>query len=126
MSDTELPASPVPAQAPGSEGRRQPRVTVAWRARVLMAPPHFIEGRALNVSEQGVGLLLDVTLPVGQRLTAALAVPDPADRSKIKPVTLQLKVVFNVASGDLFKIGTQIVQIDEPERQLLRHWIRMG
>lgn len=126
MSDTELFTSPAPAQASGGEARQSPRITVAWRARVMHQPPHFVEGRALNVSEQGVGLLLDVAFPVGQRLTTALAVPDPADRSQIKPVMLQLKVIFNVASGDMFKIGTQIVQIDDAGRQLLRHWISKG
>ncbi|MFN3915976.1 MAG: PilZ domain-containing protein [Aquabacterium sp.] len=121
MSDVEL-FSQGAAAAP-SDARQSARINVSWRARVLVTATQFIEGRAINVSETGVGLLLPQAMPVGARLTAAMAVPDSADRSHIIPVTLQIKVVFNVASGDQFKVGCQIAQLDDAGRKLIRHWI---
>lgn len=91
MSDVEL-FSQGAAAAP-SDARQSARINVSWRARVLISATQFIEGRAINVSETGVGLLLPQAMPVGARLTAAMAVPDSADRSHIIPVTLQIKVV---------------------------------
>ena len=114
------------AAAAPADARLGPRVPVAWRVRILTMPPHFIEGRTFNVSEQGAGLLLPNSFAQGSVLTAALAVPDMVDRSRIVAVTLQLKVVFNVAAGDLFRLGTQIVQITEAEQRLLRAWVQKG
>ena len=99
---------------------------MAWRVRVLTMPPHFIEGRTFNISEHGAGLLLPNSFAEGAVLTAALAVPDMVDRSRVVAVTLQLKVVFNVAAGDHFRLGTQIVRISEAEQRLLKAWVQKG
>lgn len=107
--------------------RQEPRVSVTWRARVLVSAQDFLEGRTHNLSEKGVGLIMPRSFPPGTILTTALAVPQPNDRSLIKPVMLQIKVAFSVASGDLFKIGAQILKIDSNDQKLIDEWVnRLG
>ena len=109
----------------GVDARSTPRVNAHWRARVLISSEAFIEGRTINVSEGGVSLLLDRRFPDHSVLTMALAVPDPTDRTRLQPVTLQARVVFNVASGDLFRLGLQFTQISDEGRQLIRRWVKL-
>jgi len=107
-----------------ADARRAPRANVSWRARVLLSAEAFTEGRTLNASETGVSLLCDRRFADGAVLTVALGVPEPNDRSRLRPVTAQARVVFNVASGDLFRHGLVFTQIDPDARQLIRHWVQ--
>jgi len=113
------------AAGPAVEARGAARVNAHWRARVLIPPEAFVEGRTINVSEGGVSLLLDRRFADGALLTVALAVPDTTDRTRLNPLTVQAKVVFNVASGDLFRLGLQFTQISEEGRQALRRWVNL-
>lgn len=103
--------------------RGAPRVSVSWRSRILLTGDAFMECRTLNLSERGLSVLSSRNFPDGVLLTVALAVPDPVVRSRICPVTLTARVVFHVASGDQFRIGLQIHQIDAAGQQLLRQWV---
>ena len=104
----------------GGQARAAPRVSVSWRARVLLEDATVLECRTLNISELGFNLLCGRALSGGTTLNVALAVPEPKDRSRIRPVTLTARVVFHVAAGDQFKVGMQFVRVDEAARQLLR------
>ncbi|MCH8181229.1 MAG: PilZ domain-containing protein [Proteobacteria bacterium] len=115
------------AQAGGEgDARGSSRVQVSWRARVLLSQATFIECRTLNISDVGVSLLCDRALSSGATLNVALAVPEPRDRSRIRPVTLMARVVFHAAAGDLFKIGMQFVQVDDDTRAFVRQALRAG
>lgn len=107
------------------DARGSARVNAHWRARVLISPESFIEGRTVNVSEGGVSLLLDRRFPDGVVLTVALAVPDATDRTRLNPLTVQARVVFNVASGDQFRLGLQFTQISNEGRKAVRHWVNL-
>ena len=107
------------------DARGSARVNAHWRARVLISPESFIEGRTANVSEGGVSLLLDRRFPDGASLTVALAVPDTTDRTRLNPLTAQVRVIFNVASGDLFRLGLQFTQISDEGRQAIRRWVNI-
>lgn len=107
------------------DARSANRVNAHWRARVLISAEAFVEGRTVNVSEGGVNLLLDRRFPDGSVVTMALAVPDPIDRTRLHVVSLQAKVVFNVASGDLFRLGLQFTQIPDDGRQAIRRWVHL-
>lgn len=110
---------------PTVEARGATRVNAHWRARALISSDAFTEGRTINVSESGVSLLLDRRFPDGAVLTLALAVPDPTDRTRLHAITAQARVVFNVASGDLFRLGLQFTQISDEGRQLIRRWVHL-
>lgn len=110
-------------EKPVADTRQSVRVNVSWRARVLLSGDAFIEGRSLNVSETGVCLLLDRRFPDGAALTIALAVPEPADRSRLHPVTFSARVVFHVASGDQFRTGMVFTQIAPDALKTIRHWV---
>ena len=101
------------------------RVSAHWRARVLISAESFIEGHTVNVSEGGVSLMLERRFPDGASLTVALAIPDHVDRTRLKPVTLQARVVFHVAAGDRFRHGLQFTQISDEARQAIRRWVHL-
>ncbi len=107
------------------DARGSNRVNAHWRARVLVSSESFIEGRTVNVSEGGVSVLLDRRFADGTVLTVAIAVPDPTDRTRLHGVTAQAKVVFNVASGDLFRLGLQFTQVPDDGRQAIRRWVHL-
>lgn len=107
------------------DARGASRVNAHWRARVLVSADAFIEGRTVNVSEGGVSILLDRRFPDGAMLTVALAVPDPTDRTRLHVTTAQARVVFNVASGDLFRLGLQFTQVPDEGRQAIRRWVHL-
>jgi len=58
-------------------------------------------------------------------LTLALAVPDPTERTRLHVVTGQVRVVFNVASGDLFRMGLQFLQLSDDGRLAIRRWVNL-
>lgn len=107
------------------DARGSGRVNAHWRARVLISAQAFVEGRTVNVSEGGVSVLLDRRFPDGAMLTVALAVPEPIDRTRLRVMTAQVKVVFNVASGDLFRLGLRFTQIPDDGRQAIRRWVQL-
>lgn len=107
------------------DARGSSRVNAHWRARVLISSDAFIEGRTINVSEGGVSVLLDRRFPDGTVLTLALAVPDPTERTRLHVVTGQVRVVFNVASGDLFRMGLQFLQLSDDGRLAIRRWVNL-
>ena len=121
--DMSLPGGAAGGHALDARGTA--RVNAHWRARVLISAEAFIEGRTINVSEGGVSLLLDRRFPDGAVVTIAVAVPDPTDRTRLHVVTAQAKVVFNVASGDLFRLGLQFTQIPDDGRQTIRRWVNL-
>lgn len=110
---------------PTVDARGAVRVNAHWRARVLISAEAFTEGRTINVSEGGVSLLLDRRFPDGALITLALAVPDPTDRTRLHAITAQARVVFNVASGDLFRLGLQFTQVSDEGRQFIRRWVHL-
>lgn len=109
-----------------ADARQTPRVTVAWRARVVTSPQDFIDVRVVNISADGLGLVSDRSFPSGALLHLAVAVPDPKDRSHFCVVSLQAKVVFHVVASGKFRIGTRHVKIDDATRALIDHWVSKG
>jgi len=107
------------------DARGVARVNAHWRARVLISAEAFVEGRTINVSEGGVCVLLDRRFADGAVVTMALAVPEPIDRTRLNVLTLQARVVFNVASGDQFRLGLQFTQISDDGRQAIRRWVHL-
>lgn len=107
------------------ETRGTSRVNAHWRARVLISADSFVEGRTVNVSEGGISVLMDRRFADGAVLTVALAVPEPIDRTRLNVLTMQAKVVFNVAAGDLFRMGLQFTQISDDGRQAIRRWVHL-
>ncbi|MGC4061558.1 MAG: PilZ domain-containing protein [Aquabacterium sp.] len=108
------------------DARHSPRVTVAWRARVITGPQSYEDVRVVNISDDGLGFMCNLALAAGNVLMMAMAIPDPRDRSQFCYVTLQVKVVHHIISGSKFRIGTRLVQADDTARRLIAHWYSKG
>jgi hypothetical protein len=108
------------------DARQSPRVTVAWRARVITGPQSYEDVRVVNITNDGLGFMCNLALAAGVVLMMAVAIPDPKDRSQFCYVTMQVKVVHHIISGPKFRIGTRLMQADDNARRLIAHWYSKG
>jgi hypothetical protein len=113
-------------QQEASDARTAPRVTVAWRARVITGPQSCEDVRVVNISADGLGFVSENAFPAGAVLHMALAIPDPKDRSQFCYVAVHVKVAFHVIANSKFRIGSRLAQADESTRRLIDHWVSKG
>lgn len=114
----------TPQQA--ADARQSPRVNVSWAARVVTGPQSYLEARIINVSADGLGIVCERAFSDGMILQVLIAMPDPADRSKYHYPSLVAKVMFHVAKGGKFRIGTRFAKIDQPVKDMIELWVKKG
>jgi hypothetical protein len=120
---------PAPVFAPEAsastvEARKEERVKVSWPARVQIPSGKVIELRVRDLSESGVGLLSNVSIPASTVLNFAMGVPGIHDPAKITPVTGTIKTTYMVLKGGDICCGGMWVNLPEDSRELLNRWIR--
>ncbi len=103
--------------------REQIRVMVSWRARLVLAPNVFEEAKVINISEGGMGLIVERPYQAGTRLDVAIAIPSLTDRSRLHYAQTQCRVAFHVLSSKQFQIGLQFVSIDGATKKLIHQWL---
>jgi hypothetical protein len=119
------PPSPVfPTAPPSVESRKEPRVKVSWPARVQLPNGRVVELRVRDLSESGVGLLTNASIPANSVLNFAMGVPGLHEPTKITPVTGTIKTTYLVLQGPDLCCGGMWVSLPEDSRQLLNKWIR--
>lgn len=109
-----------------TDARQGPRANVSWAARVVLTPQSYVEARVVNVSADGLGLVCEKAFPDGVLLHILIALPDPADRSKYHYPDLHTKVMFHVAKGGKFRMGTRFARIDPAMKALIETWVQKG
>ena len=120
------PPSPVfpTAAAPSAESRKEQRVKVSWPARVQLPNGKVVDLRVRDLSESGVGLLTDTSIPANSVLNFAMGVPGIHDPAKITPVTGTIKTTYLVLQGRDLCCGGMWVSLPEDSREMLNKWIR--
>ncbi|MES2092109.1 MAG: PilZ domain-containing protein [Pseudomonadota bacterium] len=103
--------------------REQHRVMVSWRARLVLGPNLFEDAKVTNISEGGMGLIVERPFPDGARLDVAIAIPALTDRTRLHYAQVQCRVAFNVLSNKQFRIGVQFLSIDSASKQLIHQWL---
>src|SRR3954470_9180700 len=95
------PPSPVfpTAAPPSAESRMEPRVKVSWPARVQLPNGRVVDLRVRDLSESGVGLLTNASIPANSVLNFAMGVPGLHEATKITPVTGTIKTTSLVLQG---------------------------
>lgn len=114
----------TPQQA--ADARQSPRVNVSWAARIVTGPQSYMDARIINVSSDGLGLVCEKAFPEGIVLHVLMAMPDPTDRSKYHYPSLVARVMFHVAKGGKFRIGTRFAKIDQPVKDMIELWVKKG
>lgn len=128
----DAPAPPSPVIAPGhpllgashTEARSEPRVKVAWPARVQLPNGKVVELRVRDLSESGIGMLTDVHIPPDTVLNFAMGVPGFHEATKITPVSGTIKTTYVVVQGRDLVCGGTWVSLPSDSRELLDKWIR--
>lgn len=99
---------------------------MSWAARVVTGPQSYLEARIINVSADGLGVVCERAFSDGMMLHVLIAMPDPNDRSKYHYPSLVAKVMFHVAKGGKFRIGTRFAKIDQPVKDMIELWVKKG
>ena len=126
LFDAPAPPSPIlpPAPAPSAESRKEQRVKVSWPARVQLPNGKVVDLRVRDLSESGVGLMTDTSIPANSVLNFAMGVPGIHDPAKITPVSGTIKTTYLVLQGNDLCCGGMWVSLPEDSREMLNKWIR--
>jgi hypothetical protein len=106
------------------DARREPRYTVAWRARIELPDGRHIDAKVRDISESGIGLQTDYCAPTKSNLQLTLGVPDLEDPSQVLAVPCTLRVMFVVMQGHDFRVGGIWANIGPQAQSFLHHWVR--
>ena len=118
------PPKPAAGAKPKEENRKESRVRVDWRARVLLASDRIVELNVFDLSENGIGLISEVGIPAHSVLNIALAVPGLNDAHKITPVSGTIKTTHMTVRGHFIHCGGLWVEIPMASRDLINQWVR--
>ncbi len=117
MSDSVQNATAVDA-------RREARHNVFWKALLKLPNGSTIEVVVKDISESGMGLVVNQPVPKGALLSIILRVPNPANPEQMLAGSGTVKVVYAAMQGDQFGVGAIWVERSEPVRLLLARWLR--
>jgi PilZ domain len=105
------------------DARREPRLAVHWRARLLLPDGRGIDVRIKDISDSGMGLTARDAVPAGTTLSITVQVPDPGGTARATEVAGQVKVAYAVLRGYEFGVGTIWVEREPQARALMSRWI---
>lgn len=104
--------------------RKNPRAMVNWRARLMVAPPRFIEASVVDVSEGGMGMHCDQRVREHQVYDFAVAVPNILEWDRHQVIQARAVVKSVVLAGQRFRLGVQWVAIPPAAKELIRLWVK--
>lgn len=107
-----------------ADNRQTPRNPVSWRARVLLNAEQILECRTFDLSAGGLGLLCTQALPIGDSVRVALQLPPAAGERTSRIVSAHAKAVYQVLSGDEYRVGMQWIALDPATLALLSPWVK--
>jgi hypothetical protein len=107
-----------------ADNRREQRVKVSWPGRVQLPNGRVLDLRVRDVSEGGVGLLTEVSIPAYTVLNFAMGVPPLAEGGQVTPVSGTIKTTYLVVQGPDIYCGGTWVQVPAGGRDLVDKWIR--
>ncbi len=114
----------APHPGPQIDERSEPRYNVTWRARIEFPDGRTLDARVRDISESGIGLVADFSVPALSQVPLTLGVPDLHDPTRILAVPATLKVMFVVMQGHSFRLGGVWSNIGPPAQQFLHQWVR--
>ncbi len=110
----------VAADAPDS--RADPRVEVAWPARMQLPDGHVIELFVRNISEAGMGLVSDQHIPARTLVNFHMDVPPLDTGGQTTPVKGTIKTTYTVVHGSQFLCGGTWVQVPPADLERVNAW----
>ena len=109
------------ADAPDS--RTDPRVKVAWPARIRLPDGHVIDLEVRDISTGGVGLSSDQPVPARTVVHFEVGVPALDERGGITPVEGTIRTTYTAVQGAQVLCGATWVQVPPAGLALVKAWI---
>jgi hypothetical protein len=106
--------------------RRFDRYLVNWRVALIYEDQnlntHTYYGRAIEVSEGGLSLLLDYNFIINDTITVLLEAPPLNNKTKHSLIEIHSQMVYTIYSGQYqsFKSGIKFLQFKGQGRQVLK------
>ena len=101
----------------GSEQRRFPRVTINRPVRIRTSSGTVVQARAVNISEEGIGVFFYAPAEIGATLELAFSLPI---RNRTIEIRERCTARFNYLSNQGYIIGFQFVELEAGLRENLR------
>ncbi len=106
------------------ENRTEPRYNVSWRALLQLPNGQTTEVRVKDISESGMGLVSDLSVPNGRVLSITVGVPDLTDLSRTLAMPGRVQVAFAVMQRHDFRVGARWAELSPAAQQLWRAWVQ--
>ena len=107
-----------------SDARKEPRYNVAWRARLMTPQGTEVEVRVRDISDAGLGMVSDYSVPTGAVLNVTVGVPDTEDPKRLLAIQGRVKVMFSVMRGHDFLLGGVWAELQPAAQQYWRGWVQ--
>lgn len=106
------------------DARREARRNVFWKALLKLPNGSTIEVMVKDISESGMGMVVNQPVPNGAVLSIIVRVPNPAAPDQMLAGSGRVKIVYAAMKGDDFSVGAIWVERSESVRGLLARWLR--
>lgn len=106
------------------DARKEPRVNVSWRSRLLLADGRTIDARVRDISENGLGVVIPEQVAPHRPLALTVLMPDVDEPSRVYQVHCTILPVFVVLQGHDYRIGAEWQTLQDAARALVKAWIR--
>jgi c-di-GMP-binding flagellar brake protein YcgR len=107
----------------GAELRHHRRARASWPARLRNKAGGILHVTVCDVSEGGVGLLAQTSLPLGTNLDIALSVPDAKVPGRTHAVRASVRVMFSSFVGSQCRVGVQFVELPMAARVAIHTYV---
>ncbi|OYU72630.1 MAG: hypothetical protein CFE45_39555 [Burkholderiales bacterium PBB5] len=87
-----------------------------WRAMVLTGLMARVEARVIEWSTDGLIFHSDRAFPEGTRLKLVVALNDVADPSRVRPMTVPLRVTMHIVRGMAFRMTCRFEALNDDAR----------
>ena len=113
MSDTTLA---LPTRRLDTQDDSNDRRIGNWRAIVLTGLMARVEARVIEWSTEGLVFHSDRAFPEGTRLKLVVALNDVADPSRLRPLTVPLRVTMHIVRGMAFRMTCRVEILTDDAR----------
>ena len=107
------------------EQREAPRISVVWRAVVIIAGQAPLQCKTINVSASGCALLCPEQLAVGASYPLAIEAPAAPGSPQKVYIEANCIILHSILIGQVgqFRLGIRFTEISSAHKGLIKTWI---
>ena len=105
-----------------SEARSAPRINVAWRGAILLAPGKIVPAKVISFSAGALKLQCAHILRDGETYQMMMEVPSKHDASVRTQVICKAKCLYSTLSENEYRAGMKYFEVPAQHEALLQAW----